>query len=174
MSEQPEIAKAKAQPAMSRRDRGATFVEMLVAIVLLGTTVVGVLTAVRATVIGSAVERDHAKAHQWLQSAIGVITSEPFVNCDISGFPDGSNIQDAYKNAVIAKADVPDGWLSTAADIQVLAPKVWNGLTFVDFNAQLSPSPSCYDQNQLRQQLIKIEVRNPSGEIIENVEVVKS
>ena len=66
----------------SRRDRGASYIELLVAIVLLGTVVVGVLAAVRATVIGTRVERDHSKAQQWLQSAVGVIEAQDFASCD--------------------------------------------------------------------------------------------
>src|SRR5690606_9875309 len=60
-----------------RSDTGATFVEVLVAIVLLGTVVVGTLAGVRATLLSSAVDRDHANAHAWLQSASDLLYGHP-------------------------------------------------------------------------------------------------
>jgi len=143
-----------------------SYIEVMVAVVLLGTTVVAVLAATRATIIGSAVERDHAKAHQWLQSAIGVIEAYDFANCDTITV-DGAEVEAVYDNAVNTLAERPDGF--TGATIDVLTPKVWNGTNFVDFDSQ----SQCYDAFLLRQQLVEVVVTSPDGRIIENVEVVK-
>jgi prepilin-type N-terminal cleavage/methylation domain-containing protein len=162
-TKQAEVLPAVQPP---RRDRGLTFIEVLVAIVLLGTAVVAVLAATRATIIGSTTERDHAKAHQWLQSAIGVIEAIDFANCD-SITVDGAEVEAVYDGAVNTDAERPEGF--TGATIDVLTPKVWDGTRFVDFDTQ----SQCYDQFLLRQQLVEIVVTSPDGRIIENVEVVK-
>ena len=149
------------------RDEGATFVELLVAIVLIGTTVVAMLTAVRATVIGTAVERDHSKAQQWLQSAVGVIEAYDFANC--SSVLTGADIEAAYQAAIDDPANGakrPFGFENAFIDVGV--PDVWDGTEFVDFATQAV----CYDQFLLRQQLVTVTVSDPDG-IVESVEMVK-
>lgn len=51
------------------RDIGASFIEMLVAVVILGTAGVAVLTALAAAATGASTHRDVARAQQWLASA---------------------------------------------------------------------------------------------------------
>src|SRR5687767_10386953 len=82
-----------------RRDKGVSFIELLIAVVLLGTTIVALLTAVRATVIGTRIERDHSKAHQWLESAVGVIEAYKFAVCDDTNPANGAVVQAAYQGA---------------------------------------------------------------------------
>ena len=163
MSEQPEIAKAKAQPAMSRRDRGQSFVEVLVAVVLLGTVVVGILTATRATVIGSRLERDHAKAHQWLQSAAENVQLVDRIGCDLPNTE--ASIRSSYQSTIRSASDNPAGWADDR--IEIVAPiKFWDGEDY------LAP-PSCFDDQGKFLQLIEIQVKSADGEIIEQVQVVK-
>jgi hypothetical protein len=154
------------------RDRGLTFVEVLVSIVLLGTTVIGVLAATRATVIGSRIERDHSKAQQWLQSAVGVIERTDFADCNAVG--DGPTIRDAYQAAVdYDPATNPDGakppFGFESGRIEVSVPLVWDGEAYIPFDLQ----NRCFDDVLLRQQLITVTARNPDGEIIESVDLVK-
>ncbi len=59
-------------------DRGVSLVEILVGITLMATVVVAVLSSLFVTVKATAYERDHAKAQQWLQAAIGVIEAVDF------------------------------------------------------------------------------------------------
>ena len=106
---------------------GQTFIELLVAIVLLGTVVVGVLTALRTTVIGTRVERDHSKAQQWLQSGIGVIEGYDFAKCSTITL-NGVERQSAYQAAI----DDPTTGLSgrtgsTVRRSRSKMPEVWNG-----------------------------------------------
>jgi hypothetical protein len=145
-----------------------SFIEVLVAVVLLGMTVIAVLTAVRATVIGTRVERDHSKAQQWLQSAVGVIESQDFAGCDPDDI-NGAFVEDAYQDAIDAPstgAKRPYGFAT--AIIDVLPPEVWDGTKFVPFDSQTV----CYDDVRLRQQRITIEVTHPNG-INESLEMIK-
>lgn len=156
-------------PDASRlRDRGLTFIELLVALVLISTAMVAILTAVRATVIGTRVERDHSKAQQWLQSAVGVIEAQDFASCDPLVI-NGSSVETAYQAAidnVTTGAKRPYGF--AGATIDVNTPDVWNGTSFVPFDSQTV----CYDQSRLRQQRVRIEVVHPNG-ITESVEMIK-
>lgn len=161
------------------RDHGASLIELLVAIVLLGTVVGAVLTAASTTIIGSRIERDHAKAQQWLQAAIGVIEAIDFQSCDPNDI-DGAKAQDVYQNAlIVGYADTNgDGVVNSAdgarrpweyeGDIVVQEPEVWDGSAFVPFDTQ----STCYDQSRLRQQRVTITVVHPSG-IQESVELIK-
>jgi Tfp pilus assembly protein PilX len=154
--------RAKRSAVASRRDRGATFVELLVSIVLLGTVVVGVLTAVRASVIGSKLERDHAKAHQWLQSASENVRATQRWGCDTYT---EAQIRTHYQDIIRAAADNPSGWPDDR--IVVVGPiKFWDGEDYY-------PPPSCFDNAGTYLQLIEVQVTNADGDIIESVQVVK-
>jgi hypothetical protein len=162
------IASKPTAHRQSNRDLGTTFVELLVAIVLVGIAVVGILTAVRVTVIGSATERDHAKAQQWLQSAVGVIEAQDFQSCDPSAI-NGATVEAAYQAAVdhpVSGAKKPYNF--GAATLDVKTPQVWDGTTFVAFDSQ----SRCYDGIRLRQQRITVEVQHPNG-VTESVEMIK-
>ncbi len=156
-----------------RRDSGATFVELLVSIVLIGTAVVGALTALRATIIGTRIEQDHSKAQQWLQSAVGVLERENFADC-VSVSLSGPAIQSAYTSAIAYDPTAnPDGAKAPfgfeGGSIEVSEPLVWDGSGFVPFGTQ----SQCYDDVLLRQQLITVTVRNAAGDIVESVDLVK-
>lgn len=163
----------------SRSDQGATLVEMLIAIVLIGGVVGAVLMATSATIIGGRIERDHAKAQQWLQAAIGVIEAIDFQSCDPNDI-DGAKVRDIYQQAlIVGYADTNGDGQVNGADgarrpweydgaITVDVPEVWNGDSFVPFDSQ----STCYDQSRLRQQRVRIRVTHPSG-IDETVELIK-
>lgn len=150
------------RPHRSRRDSGATFVELLVSIVLLGTVVVGVLTAVRASVIGSKLERDHAKAHQWLQSASENVRATQRWGCDTYT---EAQIRSHYQDILRAAADNPSGWPDDR--IEIVGPiKFWDGEDYY-------PPPECFDNAGTYLQLIQVQVVSADGDIIESVQVVK-
>ena len=163
-----ELTNGGTRCASPRRDRGATFVELLVAIVLLGTAVVGTLAAVRTSVISTTVERDHAKAQQWLQSAVGVISDYDFALPDcVNPTLDGPAVQAAYQTEIDNETTKPYGF--AGGTITVLVPEVWDGTAYVPFASQTL----CYDDELLRQQLVTIQVSSPNGRVNESVEVVK-
>lgn len=159
--------------AVHPRDRGASFIELLVSIVLLGLAVVATLTAMRATIIGTTLERDHSKAQQWLQSAVGVIEGVNFADCNTVAL-DGPIIRQEYQDAVDYDATTnPDGakppFGFEGGTLTVAEPLVWDGTEFVGFLSQ----SQCYDDVLLRQQLIEITARNAEGQIVESVEMIK-
>jgi Tfp pilus assembly protein PilV len=157
-----------------RADSGTSFIELLVAVVLLGITIVAVLTAVRATVIGTTLERDHSKAQQWLQSAVGIIENEAFADCN-TVILDGPAIQQVYQTAIdyvpATESGAKPPFNFVGATITVQIPDVWDGNQFVLFSEQ---GLLCFDNKLLRQQRIQIDVTSPNGKVIESVQVVKS
>ena len=159
-----------------RRDPGISFVEVLVAIVLLGTVAIGVLTAVRTTVVASAIDRDHANAHAWLQSAADLLGGHERADC---GHPDGdvdddgidepdaderaavkSAVLAAYQEAVAGVTDI-EGWPSDGLRVEDV--QYWDGHSYQDV---------CYDDFGIRLQLVRISASNPDGSIVEEIEVV--
>lgn len=158
-----------------RRDRGTTFIEVLVAIVLLGVLGVGVLTAARTSIIGTRIERDHARAFQWLQSADGVLQASPRVSCNFDPVLDApytsgeEKVRMEYEKRIRSQVVKPAGW--TDSQITVVAPVlVWDGSQYR--NPATAPK-SCYDADKFFLQLVTIRVTNLDGQIIETNQVVK-
>ena len=154
-----------------RRDRGSSFIELLVSIVLLGLAVVGVLTTLRVTVIGTTTERDHARAQQWLQSSIGVLDAADRVDCDV-GLGE-ETVRLTYQATLRAATGLtPPGWKGDPQLTVVKPVKVWDGTKYWDPYDPTAPA-TCFDNDGFELQLITIEVTSPSGSVIERVEVVK-
>jgi hypothetical protein len=149
------------------RDHGATFIELLIAVVLVGSAVVATLAAVNAVVVGTRVERDHARAQQWLQSASENVRAVVRRGCDTYT---EAQIRAYYQDVVIrGAADNPTGWADS--QIEVVSPvKVWDGEDYLD---PYTAPESCYDNVGRFLQLVEIQVKAPDGRIIEAVEVVK-
>src|SRR5262245_27876296 len=63
------------------RDHGLSLIEVLVAILLIGLVVTGVLVSLRTTATASAIDRDHAIAFSWLQAASDEIYRDPRIPC---------------------------------------------------------------------------------------------
>jgi hypothetical protein len=164
---------ARNDRSVSVNDSGVSLVEILVSIVLLGTVVIATLTAIRTSVIGTRIERDHSKAQQWLQSAVGIIEDVDFGDCS-SVERSGDYIRDAYQAEIDydevshpSGAKTPYGFAD--GQIIVYVPDVWDGNEWVAFADQ----SQCLDDELLRQQRVKIEVISPDGTIVETVEMVK-
>jgi prepilin-type N-terminal cleavage/methylation domain-containing protein len=158
------------------RDRGLSLIEILVAIVLLATVGVGVMGALRSTIIGSRLERDHAKAYQWLQSADGVLQAAERVGCEHelpadSAYADGEEkVRLQYQQLIRDQVVNPDGWGDW--QITVLYPvKVWDGTNYWEPAALAPPDGPCPPETLL--QLVELQVSSPTGDIIETIQVVK-
>lgn len=155
-------------------DRGTTFVELLVAIVLIGTAVVAILAALRTTIIGTVVERDHARAQQWLQAAVGAVGEADYVPCDDPGtFANAQlHMRNDYSGAIADTTEPPPGW--SDSQLVIVAPiKVWDGNTYWD-PADTSDPDDCFQAEGFSLQLITIQVTDPDGKLLESVQVVKS
>ena len=155
------------------RDEGTSLIEILIAIVLMGTAVGATMSALRVTVMASAVERDHARAHQWLQAASGALRETDYVPCDDVG-PFGNaqaHMLSDYKDAVVNNTTAPTGW--AASQIEVIGPiEVWDGNNYLR-PAETSDADGCFKDKGFALQLISLQVRNPDGQIVESVQVVK-
>jgi Tfp pilus assembly protein PilV len=151
------------QLGRSRRDAGTGLIEIVISITLLGISVTAMLAALTTTIKASAVERDHANAHAWLQTASDVLYGLDRVDCGTQGSPQEVAVRTSYETDIKAIATNPEGW---PADRIAIVPPVlfWDGNIYQN---------DCYDDENLALQLITIEVRNPADEIVETVEVVK-
>lgn len=154
------------------RDRGISLTEVLVTVVLLGTTVTAVLGALMATARASSTDREHATAYAWLQSASDEIHRAPRVPCTSGRQP----AIDAYTLAA-QSATRPPLWASSAATLDVTDVEY---LGRADVDDQFSWSQSfCfegpgYESSPLYTQRVTLRVVSETGRVIETVEVVKS
>jgi hypothetical protein len=172
-SAEPDVEGSElANVPTGRRDSGTTLVEILVSIVLIGTAVVSTLGALRISVIGGTIHRDHANAHAWLQSASDVLYAAEKEDCDTSLADGGrSAIIATYQPVVDAVAN-PEGWKNT--QIRIVDLEFWNATdTDGDGIVEYRFGSVCQDSINLALQRITLEVRSPDGRIIEEVELVK-
>ncbi len=161
---------AGASPRRNERcDVGSSLVEILVSIVLLGITVTAVLVTLRTSVSASSLNRDHANAHAWLQTASDVLYGSEREDC---GTPTASRealpdleLTKAYQIIVRSTSPAnPEGWPAT--NIRIVPPVLfWDGTS--------TYQSTCYDDKGINLQLITIEVRGLDGRIVESVQVVK-
>lgn len=151
-----------------RHDRGATFVEMLVAIVLLGTAVVGTLTALRTTLIGTRIDRNHSSAYSWLQSASDSLAVTPYRSCVSST---NAQIVTAYEAAANA-AVRPVGWESTTgATVDVTAVRY---LSRAGTTESWGTTCAAGDPDSpVYAQLVTVEVVSPDGSFSARLDVIK-
>lgn len=158
---------------LPREDCGFSLVEAVIAIALLGLLVTGVLQLLTSSIHAGTLQRDHANAHAWLQSAsdrLYAIDKEP---CDAALADNGeSYVRSVYDAAVDAVAN-PEGW--TDSQIRVVPPvEFWNATdTNGDQVSEFFFGSDCHDADGLTLQRIELEVVSTSGTIIEAVEIVK-
>ena len=152
-----------------RRDDGISFVEILVSIVLLGMVVTAILATLNTSIASSSLNRNHANAHAWLQSASDLLYGSAREDCGTELATaaqrtlDEERVRDRYSQIVRTTSN-PEGWVDDR--ISVLEPVLfWDG----DSTYQTT----CYDDGGVNLQLITIEVRDPEGRIVESVQVVK-
>lgn len=144
------------------RDSGQSLVEVLIAIVLTGTLAVAGMITLRASIAGSTLDRDHANAHAWLQSASDVLYGSPREDCGTEDVPTPDLVADAY-DKIIQETPNPRDWHYSL--IKVVRPvQFWNGSIYQDI---------CYANEGVNLQLITIQVSAPDGRIVESVQIVK-
>lgn len=154
-----------------RADRGMSLIEILVTVVLLGTVVLATLAAMQASIVGTAVERDHARAHQWLQSATGVLQAAPRISCHTTGeVPAEELIREGYEEVLHTDVANPAGWSDW--QITIVEPiEVWDGSRY--WNPYALPEDANCFEPLYQLQLVTIQVVSPDQRIIETRQVVK-
>lgn len=154
---------AECAPAGQHRDAGMTLVETLVSIMLVGTLAVSALVTLRTTIVASTLDRDHANAHAWLQTASDVLYGAEREDCGTQALSREADLRAIYQD-IIRGTENPEGW--PADRISVVGPvKFWDGVS--------AYGNVCYDDAGINLQLIKLEVRDPANRIVESVEIVK-
>ncbi len=138
-----------------------TFIEVLVSVVLMGTGVIVVLTAIQATTIATTVERDHARSLEWLQSASEVLVNEaPWQPCSVSA----AAAKSAYENFLRqprVPSIVPANWAPSQISIE---GAVRYGSISGDYGTACAPA--------IERQLVTLRVQDLEGEIVESLDVV--
>jgi type II secretory pathway pseudopilin PulG len=167
----------RAQPAPSpsatirATDVGTSLIEILISIVLLGTVVAATLTGLSAAITASAIDRDHANAHAWLQTAADMLYARELDQCDPAIDPI-TEINDtiAEYQATVQQTDNPEGW--GAANIQVIGVQWWS----IDIDSATGLGTEAWgttcDSGDTNLQRISIRVTSEDGDIVEEVEVI--
>lgn len=145
------------------RDIGFSLVEVMVAIMLTGTLAVAGMITLRTSIRASSIDRDHSNAHAWLQTASDVLYGAPRFDCGTEAIANEAAVRNYY-DSVVQGTSNPRNW--PAANISIVEPVMfWDGTS--------EYQQICFDDSGINLQLIKIEVRDPSGQIVESVQIVK-
>ena len=145
------------------RDSGQSLVEVLIAIVLTGTLAVAGMITLRASITGSTLDRDHANAHAWLQTASDVLYGAAREGCGTLAAPDPGKVADVY-DGIIKATPNPRNWDPSL--IEVVRPVLfWDG--------KANYQNTCYADLGINLQLNTSQVRAPDGRIVESVQIVK-
>ncbi|MCB0966017.1 MAG: cellulose binding domain-containing protein [Ilumatobacter sp.] len=151
------------EPDDGRLDRGASLIEMLVAVVLLGTAGVAVLLAMATTTIGARNHDEIANVQTWLASTgdrlMASANNESVyaaTNSEVPGYVPCSEATTAeilveYQSQVDALLSGSTG----APDVRVDAVRYWNGTSF---------DGSCHWNQNHRLQQIVLSAAVPNGE----------
>lgn len=140
-------------------------------IVLLGTVILATVTALRVAIVGSEVDEDSSRAQAWLQAAADELHHAPYRNCDTVG---AAAIEAAYRAAVSGATRPVDWTPSTGATIDVVGVEY---LSVIGGSEAWGPHSTCATGdplNPIYPQLITVEVTDPSGSFVKQLEVIKS
>lgn len=170
----PDQAEREERREGRGRDAGVTFVEILIAIVLMGTVVIGILAAVRATVIASSKSREAAQIETAVVNAADRINRAP-VSCDYTihaskaveaqGWADASvTVSHEYYHPGAPGAD-GDGFVDGPSGVNPGCPP--GSATVPQFVDATRPSLQFV-------QRVTIRITSPSGNINRQIQVVKS
>ncbi len=142
-------------------DAGTTLIEVLMAVILVGTAFVALLSGFGTVAIGSNIHRQQADAEVVLTSAV-----ERLKDPAVEHVPCADAGTTTYLDAV-RSATVPTGWVP-AATITIPSVAYWDGTGF---------TPTCHDTpalgHVLTLQEITVEVVSPDGRATESVSIVK-
>jgi hypothetical protein len=156
------------------RDRGQTFVEILVSIVLLGTAVGGTLTALRTTIVSSQHDDEKTKANVWLLAVEDALYREPYHSCfdpgpgfdTLVGMDEGDILHE-YETAINA-APPPAGWATATVRIREL--EFWQKSDGTPVWVSNCPTDPLAGRSA---QLVTVDLLRSPGDVVNTIQVVK-
>lgn len=167
-----------------RRDRGATFIELLVAIVLLGTTVTAVLVALQASTVASTTDAEHARAYIYIHEASDAVFLIERMSC--LGVTEADLI--SYYETAFAGLTAPEGWSgvspeitkieflnasdTTGSTVYTWGPLCFEGPVDADGNGTIDADED-FSDTPLNSQKITISITSPDGDLTKTLETVK-
>lgn len=151
------------------RDVGSSVIEILIGITLLGTVVAATLTGLTTAVTASALDRDHANAHAWLQTAADMLYARTLDECDDTVDPatEIANTIAEYE-ATVRQTDNPEGWAPGnihVTDVEFYSIDI-DPITGLGTEAW---GTTCKGSNLQR---VSMQVTSEDGDIVEEVEVI--
>jgi type II secretory pathway pseudopilin PulG len=153
-----------------------TLVEVLIAIVLLGSVVTAGLTLLTGTINGTVLDRDHSNAHAWLQTASDMLYAREPENCyqDTPTKTYTALEKETRRLAIIAayqttiqQTENPEDW--PAGNITVVDLWFWHYDQAANFGVE---EGWVKDRCTTDLQRLLLRVRNTDGRIVEEVEVI--
>jgi len=148
-----------------------SLIEVLIAIVLLGTVILSTVSLLRVTISASGTDRDHSNAHAWLQTGADVLYARPLVHCGPAdaAATNKDMIIDTYE-ATLQQTENPEAWPD--GNIGIYELQFWHiNIDPVTKFTEEGWGDLC-DTSDTNLQRIGIEVRSASGKIVERVEVI--
>lgn len=180
-----DVLVAPAGRGRSRRgDRGFTLTEVLVSIVLMGTVITVILTAILTLIRVSSSSNDAAKVEAVLTSAADRLAGWAYLSCpeandtgyDVIVSAAADDVHWTHENAIIIKTiRYWDPLLGAPADAATDPNPADGG--WADTNALVGSDGCGEDVNFTTTrtlQQVTIEARSPDGAIVRQLEVVKS
>ena len=160
---------------LNQHDRGTTFVELLVSIVLLGTAVVAILVTLRTSTRATAIDLSQAKAYEWVQSVSDQIYDAPRIPCYSGG---SAAAISAYQSAANGAAK-PPGWSSgtvTVTNVEFLGrAQTTDQFTWSSaFCFESATTTDPYYTSPLYTQRVTFTVNGPPNTTAVTMQVVKS
>ena len=146
-------------------------IEVLIAIVLIGTVMGATLSLLRVTILASGTDRDHSNAHAWLQTAADVLYARPLEPCAPAGAAatNKAAIIATYE-ATLQQTENPEDWPD--GNIEIYDLQFWHiNMDPVTKFTEEGWGDLC-DASDTNLQRIAIQVRSESNEVVERVEVI--
>jgi type II secretory pathway pseudopilin PulG len=151
-----------------------TLIEILVAVVLMGTVVVAVLVALQVNIRASTVDRNQANIYAWLQAA-----SDEVYNGDRTSCTAGRTAVIAAYDQLVQAATPPPDWNTggtiRVTNVQFLGRTTSDGeFEWRDDLCFESGCPGLYCESPLYTQKVTIRATAPGGALSMIMETIKS
>ena len=156
------------------RDTGLTFIEMLVAIVLLGTVVIAVIASLQVATTAAVTDSNHARAYVLLHEASDAVFTVERASCASN---DESQMIALYEAAFVDLTR-PEGWSAVSPNItriEFLNASDVTGQTVYSWGSVCQEGLTDSDGNPtpLKSQKVTIQVSAPDGSMSKSIETVK-